>query len=49
MLAANTAAWVEMRLSRGASRAGFPEVLAYHCGKVMECALFCAEPYTGRS
>jgi hypothetical protein len=33
-LAANTAAWVEMRLSRGASRAGFPEVLAYHCGKV---------------
>jgi len=24
---------------------GFPEELAYHLGKVMECASFCAEPY----
>lgn len=24
---------------------GFPENIAYYCGKVLECASFCAEPY----
>jgi hypothetical protein len=24
---------------------GFPEDIAYYCGKVLECASFCAEPY----
>ena len=24
---------------------GFPEHIAYYCGKVLECASFCAEPY----
>jgi hypothetical protein len=31
-----------------AMRAGFPEALAYFCGKAMECASFCAEPYGGK-
>ncbi len=28
-----------------AIREGFPENIAYYCGKVLECASFCAEPY----
>ena len=31
-----------------AIRAGFPEGLAYHMGKMIECASFCAEPYMGK-
>jgi Acyclic terpene utilisation family protein AtuA len=31
-----------------AIRQGFPEGLAYFCGKVIECASFCAEPYGGK-
>lgn len=31
-----------------AIRAGFPESLAYHNGKMIECASFCAEPYMGK-
>lgn len=31
-----------------AIRAGFPEGLAYHLGKLIECASFCAEPYMGK-
>jgi len=31
-----------------AIRAGFPEGLAYHLGKLLECASFCAEPYMGK-
>jgi len=27
---------------------GFPEGLAYHLGKLIECASFCAEPYMGK-
>jgi Acyclic terpene utilisation family protein AtuA len=31
-----------------AIRQGFPEGLAYFCGKILECASFCAEPYGGK-
>jgi len=31
-----------------AIRRGYPEALAYHFGKIMECASFCAEPYAGK-
>ena len=31
-----------------AIRAGFPESLAYHMGKIIECASFCAEPFMGK-
>ena len=31
-----------------AIRAGFPESLSYHNGKMIECASFCAEPYMGK-
>jgi len=31
-----------------AIRAGFPEALAYHMGKIIECASFCAEPFGGK-
>ena len=31
-----------------AIRAGYPEGLAYHLGKLIECASFCAEPYMGK-
>jgi hypothetical protein len=31
-----------------AIHAGFPESLAYHTGKMIECASFCAEPYMGK-
>jgi hypothetical protein len=31
-----------------AIRAGLPEGLAYHTGKMIECASFCAEPYMGK-
>ncbi len=29
-------------------RAGLPESLAYHMGKIIECASFCAEPFMGK-
>ncbi len=29
-------------------RAGFPEGLAYHMGKMLECASLCAEPFMGK-
>jgi hypothetical protein len=31
-----------------AIRAGFPEGLAYHMGKMIECASLCAEPFMGK-
>jgi len=31
-----------------AIRAGFPEALAYHMGKMIECASLCAEPFMGK-
>lgn len=31
-----------------AIRAGYPANLAYHLGKLLECASFCAEPYAGK-
>ncbi len=31
-----------------AIRAGLPESLAYHMGKIIECASFCAEPFMGK-
>ncbi|MBM3790666.1 MAG: DUF1446 domain-containing protein, partial [Acidobacteria bacterium] len=31
-----------------AIRAGYPEALAYHLGKIIECASFCAEPFMGK-
>lgn len=31
-----------------AIRAGFPEGLAYHMGKMLECASLCAEPFMGK-
>jgi hypothetical protein len=31
-----------------AIRAGFPEGLAYHLGKMIECASLCAEPFMGK-
>ena len=31
-----------------AIHAGFPESLAYHTGKMIECASFCAEPFMGK-
>ncbi len=31
-----------------AIQAGFPEALAYHLGKIIECASFCAEPFMGK-
>lgn len=31
-----------------AIRAGFPEGLAYHLGKIIECASLCAEPFMGK-
>jgi hypothetical protein len=31
-----------------AIRAGFPEAFAYHMGKIIECASFCAEPFGGK-
>lgn len=31
-----------------AIRAGFPDSLAYHLGKIIECASFCAEPFMGK-
>jgi hypothetical protein len=31
-----------------AIRAGYPVELAYHLGKLLECASFCAEPYGGK-
>ena len=31
-----------------AIKAGFPEALAYHMGKIIECASFCAEPFGGK-
>lgn len=31
-----------------AVRAGFPEALAYHMGKMIECASLCAEPFMGK-
>jgi hypothetical protein len=31
-----------------AIRAGFPEALAYHMGKIIECASLCATPFMGK-
>lgn len=31
-----------------ALRRGYPPALAYHFGKILECASFCAEPYAGK-
>jgi len=31
-----------------AIRAGLPDSLAYHMGKIIECASFCAEPFMGK-
>ncbi len=31
-----------------AIRAGFPDALAYHMAKIIECASFCAEPFGGK-